>query len=204
MNFYHDLIVKKSWELLKNLNRKYKFILIGGWAVYVYTQALKSKDIDLVLSFSELEKLKEEFEVFKNDRLKKYEARAEEMEIDIYVPFYSNPGLPAEEIEKFTTSLEGFRVPRKETLAILKQKALLARKDSVKGKKDLADLVSLFRLADFDWGKYHQIIKKYKLKNWVKTTYDIIKQTRAFEELGLNIHQTATLKRKLLPNLMAD
>lgn len=204
MNFYHDLIVKKSWELLKDLNRKYKFILIGGWAVYVYTQALKSKDIDLVLSFSELEKLKEEFEVFKNDRLKKYEARAEEMEIDIYIPFYSNPGLPAEEIEKFTTSLEGFRVPGKETLAILKQKALLARKDSVKGKKDLADLVSLFRLADFDWGKYRQIIKKYKLKNWVKTTYDIIKQTRAFEELGLNIHQTATLKRKLLPNLMAD
>lgn len=204
MNFYHNLIVKKSWELLKTLNRKYRFILIGGWAVYLYTKALKSKDIDLILSFSELEKLKEKFELFKNERLKKYEARVEEMEIDIYVPFYSNPGLPAEEIEKFTTNLEGFRVPQKETLAILKQKALLARKESVKGRKDLADLVSLFRLTDFDWKKYHQIIKKYKLENWLTTTYNIIKQTRAFEELGLNIHQTATLKRKLLPNLVVN
>ena len=201
MNFYHNLIVKKSWELLKTLNRKYKFILIGGWAVFLYTKALKSKDLDLVLSFDELEKLKEEFEVFKNERLKKYEARVEEIEVDIYTPFYSNPGLPAEDIQNFVIVLEGFKVPQKEILAILKQKALLARKESVKGRKDLADLISLFRLEDFDWEKYHQIIKNYKLKNWLKTTYQIIKQTRVFEELGLNIHQTASLKRKILTHL---
>jgi len=201
MNFYHNLIVKKSWELLKTLNRKYKFILIGGWAVFLYTKALKSKDLDLVLSFDELEKLKEEFEVFKNERLKKYEARVEEIEVDIYTPFYSNLGLPAEDIQNFVIVLEGFKVPQKEILAILKQKALLARKESVKGRKDLADLISLFRLEDFDWEKYHQIIKNYKLKNWLKTTYQIIKQTRVFEELGLNIHQTASLKRKILTHL---
>ena len=201
MNFYHNLIVKKSWELLKTLNRKYKFILIGGWAVFLYTKALKSKDLDLVLSFDELEKLKEEFEVFKNERLKKYEARVEEIEVDIYTPFYSNLGLPAEDIQNFVIVLEGFKVPQKEILAILKQKALLARKESVKGRKDLADLISLFRLKDFDWEKYHQIIKNYKLKNWLKTTYQIIKQTRVFEELGLNIHQTASLKRKILTHL---
>ena len=201
MNFYHNLIVKKSWELLISLNRKYKFILIGGWAVYLYTKTLKSKDIDLVLSFSELEKLKEEFAVFKNERLKKYEARAEEIEIDIYLPFYSNPGLPAEDVQNFVAILEGFKVPQKEILAILKQKALLARKESVKGKKDLADLLSLFRLEDFNWEKYHKIIKKYKLTNWPKLTYNITKETRVFEELGLNIHQTATLKRKILPRL---
>lgn len=204
MNFYHNLIIKKSWDLLKNLKKKYEFILIGGWAVYLYTQSLKSKDIDLVFSFSELNKLKEEFEVSKNERLKKYEARAEEVEIDIYLPFYSNPGLPAEDLENFAIIVEGFKVPKKEILAILKQRALLDRQESVKGRKDLADLISLFKLEDFDWKTYHQIIKEYKLENWPKLTSAIIRRTPKFEELGLNLHQTAALKRKILPLLKSQ
>lgn len=102
MNFYHELITQKSWELLVKLRQNYDFILIGGWAVYLYTHALKSKDIDLVLPYEELEKLKEEFMVSKNERLKKYEAKAEGLEIDIYLPYFSNPGLPAEELRKFS------------------------------------------------------------------------------------------------------
>lgn len=199
MNFYHDLIVKKSWELLKNLKQRYEFILIGGWAVYLYTKSLKSKDIDLVVSFGELEKLKEEFEISKNERLKKYEARAEEFEIDLYLPFYSNPGLPAEDLENFAVDLEGFKVLQKEILAVLKQKALLARKESVKGRKDLVDLISLFQLKDFDWERYRQIIKEYKLGDWLKLTAAIIRKTPKLEELDLNVHQMAALKRKILP-----
>ena len=62
MNFYHNLITQKSWQLLQDLRRRYQFILIGGWAVFLYTKALKSKDIDLVMGYEELKKLKEEFE----------------------------------------------------------------------------------------------------------------------------------------------
>lgn len=40
MPFYHNLITQKSWEVLKKLKAKYDFILIGGWAVFLYTKSL--------------------------------------------------------------------------------------------------------------------------------------------------------------------
>ena len=167
----------------------------------MYTHALKSKDIDLVAEYEELEKLKREFEVFKNERLRKYEARKEEMEIDIYVPFYSNPGLPAEDLRKFRVSIEGFKVVEKEILAILKQKALMARADSPKGRKDLVDLASLFSLKDFDWQKYQKIISEYKLGNFLVTIKEIIRKTRELNELDLNVYQFAQLKKKILAQI---
>jgi hypothetical protein len=201
MDFYHNLITEKSWQALKGLRKKYKFILIGGWAVFLYTKALKSKDIDLVMEYGELGRLREEFEVSKNGRLKKYEARKEEVEIDIYLPFYSNPGIPAENLEKFITSIEGFRVVEKEVLAVLKQKALMERRDTVKGRKDWADLVSLFRLGDFDWQKYKKIIAEYNLREDLKFTEELMKRARKIDELDLNVHQIARLKKKILPYL---
>src|SRR3989337_2063355 len=122
-NYYHNLLTSKSWRLLQALRKNYNFILIGGWAVFLYTHALKSKDIDLILEYPELAKIKERFEVSKNNRLKKYEARSAEVEIDIYVPHYSNPGLPAEDLKNFEVSQEGFKTLEKEVLSILKLQA---------------------------------------------------------------------------------
>lgn len=199
MNFYHNLITIKSWQALLDLKKKYQFILIGGWAVFLYTKALKSKDIDVVMEFEELEKMRDEFIVSKNERLRKYEARKEEIEIDIYVPFYSSPGIPAEEIKKFTTRIEGFEIPEKEALVLLKQKALLDRQDSLKGKKDLVDLISLFKLADFDWQKYKDLVRRYQLENQVENIIGIIRKTVKMEELDLNPHQMAKFKKVILP-----
>lgn len=181
------------------LKKQYDFILIGGWAVFLYTQALKSKDIDLVIEYKELDKLRSNLVVYKNDRLKKYEAKAEEVDIDIYVPFYSNPGLPAEELTNFKTSLEGFNSVEKEILAILKQKALMERKDSVKGRKDLIDLVSLFILDGFDFGKYINAIKRYALKESLEFVRKTLGETTKIDELDLNVHKFARFKRKILP-----
>jgi len=202
MNFYHDLITDKSWELLKKLKKNYDFILIGGWAVFLYTRALKSKDIDLVCEYDQLKKLKEEFAVFKNERLKKYEAKTEGIDIDIYLPYYSNPGLPAEQLQKYKWVVEGFTTVEKEILAILKQKVLLERKDSFKGRKDLVDLISLFRLPDFNWKMYQKIIKEYKLPRQLTLIREIIQKTKAVEELDLNVYQMARLKKKLLTNII--
>lgn len=198
MSFYHDLITEKSWQWLKELRKEYDFILIGGWAVFLYTQGLKSKDIDLVLDYQELEKIRKKFEVSKNERLKKYKARREEVEIDIYLPFYSNPGLPAEDLKKFVISLQGFKTVEVEVLSILKQKALSERKESVKGRKDLIDLVSLFRLSDFDWQKYKEIVLSYDLSELTRESRGLIKRTVSLEEIGLNVYQMARLKKKIL------
>lgn len=196
MGFYHDLITSKSWELLKKIRTKYDFILIGGWAVFLYTQALKSKDIDLVCDYDQLAKLKENFEVFKNDRLKKYEAKTGGVDIDIYLPFYSNPGLPAEELGSYTVAVNGFITVEKEVLAVLKQKVLLERKNSLKGRKDLIDLVSLWQLPEFSWQKYQNIIKKYKMYQDLILVKVLIKKITSIEELGLTSHKIAKFKEK--------
>src|SRR3989338_10773518 len=100
MDFYNDLITQKSWQTVKNLKSQIDFILIGGWAVYLYTKSLKSKDIDIILEYQNLEKLRQVYPITKNERLKKYEGRFEEIQIDIYLPFYSNIGIPVEDVLK--------------------------------------------------------------------------------------------------------
>lgn len=197
--FYHGLITQKSWKILQELRAKYEFILIGGWAVFLYTHALKSKDIDLVLEHAELEKLKERFEVSKNNRLKKYEARYSEVEIDIYVPFYSNPGLPAEDLKNFSVSIEGIKTVEKEILAILKQRALMDRIHSMKGRKDLIDLISLITLDDFDWDRYRKTLQSYGLQEYLRFAKEEITKVREINEIGLNVHKMARLKKKILP-----
>ncbi|KKU16796.1 MAG: hypothetical protein UX25_C0024G0003 [Candidatus Woesebacteria bacterium GW2011_GWC2_45_9] len=199
LGFYHNLITDKSWKMLILLRKSYDFILIGGWAVYLYTKVLKSKDIDIVVGFDELERLKHDFEVSKNVRLKKYEARAEEIEIDIYVPFYSSLGVPTEDLKKYETQLTGFKVPSKEVLAALKEYALTQRADSPKGRKDLIDIVSLFSLPDFNWKRYKKIVKEYGLESFAETTGKMVKETTQIQQLGLNNHKMASLKRKIVP-----
>lgn len=201
MDFYHNLVTEKSWSVLLELRREYNFLLIGGWAVFLYAQTLKSKDIDLVIEYEELEKLRTNITVDKNDRLKKYEGKLEEVDIDIYTPFYSNPGLPAEELINFKASLEGFNCVEKEILAILKQKALMERKYSVKGRKDLIDLVSLFQLEEFDFERYLNAIKRYGLKESLEFVKKTMDETREIEELDLNVHKFARFKRRILPLL---
>ena len=201
MQYYHDLITQKSWQLLLSLKKKYDFVLIGGWAVYLYCQTLKSKDIDLILDYPALEKLKEEFPVAKNDRLKKYETKTEETDIDIYLPYYSELGLPADEVIKLTTMLENFKVPEMEVLTILKAKAFQERKDSVKGRKDLLDLVSLLRLEAFNFQKLKDIIRNYQKNDLLSLIRESIKTVMQIEEIDLNSHQMAQFKKRVLPLL---
>ncbi|OGM24126.1 hypothetical protein A3D00_04895 [Candidatus Woesebacteria bacterium RIFCSPHIGHO2_02_FULL_38_9] len=198
MNYYHDLITQKSWQVLKSLSGKFKFILIGGWATYLYTKALKSKDIDMVIGFSELEKIRTDFDVTKNDRLKKYEARREEVEIDIYVPYYSNPGIPAEEIGKWTQSIEAIVLPKSELLILLKQHAFKNRKGTPKGRKDFLDIISLLTNADFNWDFYKKMIHEYSTIELLKELEEELRITFEVPELDLNRHNFSRLKKSWL------
>ena len=118
--FYHDLITEKSFGILQELRKKFKFILIGGWAVFLYTKSLKSKDIDIIIDYDELGKIKKEYDVSKNERLKKYEVKSGGIDIDIYLPYFSDLGLKAEQAQNYCQNLEGFFVPIPEVLLILK------------------------------------------------------------------------------------
>jgi len=200
MEYYHNLITEKSFKTLQDFKRQYKFILIGGWAIFLYTKALKSKDIDVVIEYDELEKLKKNFPLFKNERLKKYEIKTEEIDIDLYLPFYSNPGIPAEEIKKYTQGIEGFVVPRPEILLILKQRALFERIGSPKGEKDKIDIISLLNFG-LDFKFYKKILRKYNIEKYPGELKNILQSVTQVQELKLNQFRYSKLKKKTLRQL---
>lgn len=199
--FYHNLVTEKSFKVLQDLKQKFRFILIGGWAIFLYTKALKSKDVDIILDFEELGKFKKEFTVFKNERLKKYEVKMEEIDVDIYLPFFSNLGLPIEEIKQYCQMREGFLLPIPEILLILKAHILQERRGTVKGRKDIIDIFSLISQKKIDWQKYRELIKKYKLKKENQELKGLISSTISVPELGLLDHQMSRLKKKVLKEI---
>jgi len=199
--YYHDLITEKSFKILQDLKRKFDFILIGGWAVYLYTKASKSKDIDIIVDYDQLEKFKKEFDVFKNERLKKYQVKIEEIDIDIYLPYFSDLKFPIEEIKNYTQSIEGFKVPIPEILLILKVKTYFERKGTTKGEKDFLDIFNLIKNEKINWEKYKELIKRYNLKEINQKLKEIISLPKSIPQLSLLNHQIASLKKKILEKL---
>ena len=198
MEYYQQLITEKSFQILQNFKKNSQFILIGGWAVFFYTHSLKSKDIDIIIDFAELENLKKKHEIFKNDRLKKYEIKLETTDIDVYLPFYSELGLPISTIESWTASLEGFIVPKIEILLILKQVAYFGRQGTPKGEKDKIDILSLLNLKAINWQFYEQLLSENNLLKLKQGLIDLLKQTTEVKELNLNQNQMAKLKKEIL------
>ena len=199
--FYHDLITEKSFGILQELRKKFKFILIGGWAVFLYTKSLKSKDIDIIIDYDELGKIKKEYDVSKNERLKKYEVKSGGIDIDIYLPYFSDLGLKAEQAQNYCQNLEGFFVPIPEVLLILKVYAYLDRRGSNKGEKDLIDIFSLLKNAEIDWHKYKELIKNHGLENLNGDFKNLISSARAIPEIKLLNHKISKLKKEVLRNL---
>jgi hypothetical protein len=199
--FYHRLITEKSFKILQRLKKKFKFILIGGWAVFLYAKTLKSKDIDIVVDYDQLEEFRKKYDVFKNERLKKYEIKTGEVDIDIYLPYFSELGLKVEEIQKYCQSREGFAVPIPEILLILKIYTYQQRKSTNKGRKDLIDIFSLLRNGGIDWAKYKELIEKYGFKNLAAELKNLVCKQKAIPELNLFNHQIAKLKKETLEKI---
>ena len=152
----------------------------------------------MIVDFSELEQFKKEFTIEKNERLKKYQIKIEEIDIDIYMPFYSALGLPVKRIIKKTTLVNGFVLLEKEVLLITKLKAYQDRGASVKGQKDLIDIISLVLLEDFNFNYLSDLIKKHHLKKYWIVLEKLVHETKEIPELSLNQHAFSKKKKKLL------
>ncbi len=200
MEYWNSQLTEKSWKLLQEIRKKYEFILIGGWATYLWTKQQKSKDTDIVVEINELQKLKNE-NLIKNERLKKYEIKSEEIDIDIYVSHFSTLSIPPEEIKNYTTETEGFKLACPEALLILKQGAEISRRNSIKGEKDKIDILSLLFLTNFDIKKYLQIIKKYFLANYKEELISIIKSFIDYSSLNLTAREFKLKKQGVLKKL---
>lgn len=200
MQYWDDIITAQSFERLLELNQKYRFVLIGGWAVYFYSKALKSRDIDIVVDFETLAKMKHDFHVNKNERLKKYEIKEQNFDVDIYVEHYSNPGIPAEEILHQSVEKEGMRVPPIEMLVIIKQKVYRVRQGTVKGEKDKLDIISLLQ-NEVNWEQYKNLLSRYKLSALQDDLVEMLRNMTQAQEIGLNNQKFAQFKKHVLPKL---
>jgi len=196
--FWHNQITEKSFIFLQELRKNFKFVLIGGWAVYFHTHALKSKDIDIIVDFETLGELRKEFALVKNERLKKYEIRGDTFDVDIYVPHWSALGLPLDFVMKNTMSVEGFRVPRKEVLLILKLFVYTQRGSSLKGQKDLIDVLSLLYVGRISWLFFAGALKEKRLLNLLKELKSILQTTFEVKELNLNRKSFSDFKKPVL------
>ncbi len=200
MEFWNDIITDKSFKILRELRRRYIFTLIGGWAVFMFTESIKSKDIDIIVDFETLAQMRKELEISKTEFLKKYQSEMEGISIDIYVPYYSKFIVPAEDIIKNTLSVEGFVLPKPEILILLKLQAEKERSESVKGQKDRMDILSLLINEKIDFKVYKSFIERYKLEAYDKRLKNIIRTAKKeFEYLGIrNFREVRKTKNKIL------
>lgn len=200
MEFWNSLLTEKSWKIMQDLKKeKFRFIIIGGWAAYLFTKQHKSKDIDIIIpDFNELEIIKNKYDLRKNDFLKKYEIKIGDIDLDIYIPYFSKFIIEFKDIIDNTTKIEGFEVVKSEILLILKQAAELDRKDSVKGQKDKIDIMTILCYSAVDFKKYNLLLEKYKIVNYKKRLMEIIKSFDDLRHLNLNSNDYSKIKKDLL------
>jgi hypothetical protein len=203
MEFWHDVLIEKSWAVLLELRKRYEFILLGGWAVYLYTKALKSKDIDIIVDYNTLGLMGRELPLKKNERLRKYELLINDVEVDVYVPYFSNLGIPVEDVAANIRVLEGFKVPTPEVLLILKQAAEVERAGSVKGLKDRIDILALLIYSEIDFNTYLSLVNKYSLYSYRERLKNLVETAdREFKELGITNPRQIRLLRKKISSVM--
>ena len=201
MEYWHELQTKKSLEILLSLKGKFKFTLIGGWGVYLWTHSQKSKDIDIIIDFETLALLKQEHEVRKNERLKKYEIKIDEIDVDVYVGYYSSLVIPVEHVKN--TKIEGFDVATPEYLLVLKQGAEIERGESEKGEKDRIDIMSMLLKCDIDVKEYFLILKTEKKTEIYKRLISIVKNFKEPSHFGINLRKFSIEKRRIIEKLKA-
>ncbi|MBI1883966.1 MAG: nucleotidyl transferase AbiEii/AbiGii toxin family protein [Chlamydiae bacterium] len=197
MAYYHDLVTQQSWEELQTLSKKLDFILIGGWAVYLYTKALKSKDIDIIINFDQLPNVAKHYQLIKNERLKKYEAVKGNVQIDIYLPHFSELGIPVHILYDKKREIEGYTLLDADYLLALKLYALSERARTSKGEKDFIDCLALLQSGVSHLGEATDLMKTYGLTKAVLTFRTLLNTYQEIPELGLNAHHLARLKKEI-------
>ncbi|PJA53441.1 hypothetical protein CO166_01825, partial [Candidatus Roizmanbacteria bacterium CG_4_9_14_3_um_filter_36_11] len=137
-------------------------------------------------------------QLIKNDRLRKYEIKKEGIDINIYLPYFSDLGLPVEKLIKHQDRNQGFTILKKEVLLVTKLKAYQGRGVTIKGVKDKIDIISLVLLPDFDFDFWRNFIKKERISVYSELIDKILLEIKEVPELNLNQHAFAKKKKEII------
>ena len=184
MEVWNEKAVEKSENALNQLKQLADFVIIGGWAVYLLTKAVKSLDIDIYMNYNEFfsaqAKLAEKgVYITFNSQLKKYSTKVEEIEIDIYTPDQCGLIVPCKDVfvNEWFEIVEGFKVIKVEPLILLKLSAESARKNTLKGFKDRVDILSLIIKSGVDKKVLTSLLDKYKVSKFKNRLLDVIRDS---------------------------
>ena len=200
MEYWNTIVTQKSWEVLQKIRKEIDFIVIGGWAAYLWAKSHKSKGIDIVIDYKELEKLKLNYELSKNDSLKKYGIKIDDIDVDIYVPFYSKLPL-LEDIKSYVTKVEGFKVIKPIALLILKQAAEINRAATEKGLKDRIDIMDLLLKCEINFDEYKKILEREKMSGLRRRLIEIVSTFKETKYFDLSPRQLKLKKEALIKDL---
>lgn len=174
MEFWNSDITGESWNQLISLSKKYKFVLIGGWAIYMYTKLQKSRDIDMVVDYVQTRPLFADFQMRNNPSLRKYEIKFQKFNVDVYTPFYSRLSVSPQDLLNNYRVIENIMVPRVEEMLILKPGAFYDRKSSIKGQKDRVDIAGLVFYSTVDYSRLRVLLNQYKKESYMDLLLDAV------------------------------
>lgn len=160
--YYNYLETDKSRDMLSRITGKVDFVLIGGWAVNLYVDIQRSKDIDIAISPEQLEYFRK-YGVHDYGISVKYSV-INDVSIDLFINGISDKELtiPINEIFKHSVIMRGMKVVDKNMLLLLKLCGYF-REDTIKLDKDIIDVVSLLFYAGLDINQIRDYIDKYKI-----------------------------------------
>lgn len=207
MELWNMVAVEKSEKILNELKKYGDFVLIGGWAVYFWTKAVKSLDIDIYINFKDFYALQgylaeKGFFVSFNPKLKKYSAKIEEIEIDIYTPEHCSLLIPCKDVfsNNWFEIIEGFKVIKPEPLLFLKLSAEEKRAGTFKGFKDRCDILALLN-TDIDRKLLEKLFLEYNHKLKERLIKIIRQSSKEYEyafQKKLNLKEIKKIKLKIL------
>jgi len=208
---WREDIVDRSWSVLLHLRELSRFVLIGGWAVYFWTRKLKSRDIDLCIDQDNFYRLQGELQkenvfINRNPRLRKFEAKFGDVEVDIYTPFQSNLVIPIGALfqNRWFANIEGHDVAAPEVLLLLKSQAAKERWGSEKGLKDRVDLLSLLLYSDWKPEFLKDLAKTFDPKQeLLKVLVRTVKESRVeYKYLGAQYQREGRKIRDITERLL--
>ncbi len=162
--FWNEEKTSSSKRTLDLLAEKIGFVLIGGWAVFLYTGAQMSEDIDLAIGYDSLS-------FFKKYGLNDYGGInikytiIDGAVVDLFIEGYADKDLPfpVSDIIK-ECSVEGnIKVVNKEMLMLLKLWGYF-RADEAKSRKDVVDVITLLFYSKPDMKSIKEYVKRYKIE----------------------------------------
>lgn len=163
--FWNNEKTGKSFKTLQLLAGKVDFVLIGGWAVYLYTNVQRSEDVDIAIRYSDVP-------FFRGYGIEEYEginikySVIDGTVVDLFIEEYADKDLPipVSDIFKNYTILGGnIKTVNKELLLLLKLWGYF-REDEIKLRKDIVDVMSLLLYGGIDIDKFGTMLREYKIK----------------------------------------